>query len=195
MVRVCFAWAQLYAGIGINILESTSLPLDYVPARWLLSLRQFLHSIDATILIYQLPIYPLQRQNDGYIMDIVHSFQLFSTYEIRMINRVRLYLQITTVSDIATTDSQSLQLSTRLGKPNHLSSLSKWLYPIQPCPSHPSWSLWLKVVDRLIAPQGSFSAPLGRWTGPAASLSRNWNSYHHLDGNYHFIRQCYNSKL
>ena len=110
-------------------------------------------------------------------MDMVHSSGIFASAEIQMINYVHLYLQVTTISDITQMDGKTLQIPTRLGKPGHLSSQSKWLYPIQPRPSHQAWTLWLKVLDKIMAPGGQLLAPLGRWVDTANKLSRTWNSY------------------
>ena len=67
------AWAQLFAGTSINILEDVFTLLDYVPAHWIMALHKFLNDIKAIIKIYKLLVYPIQQEHDHHIMDIVHQ--------------------------------------------------------------------------------------------------------------------------
>lgn len=138
MLRIALWWAQHFAGISTLILNDHKTNLSYVPAKWFLSLRAFLRHINGSIQIYQPCIYQCQCYEDRLLMDVAHASQLFSPSQLEAINMCRLYMQVTTISDLTTEEGTHLQAGTYHGPPSSLYSTPKWLYPEQNKPNHTS---------------------------------------------------------
>jgi hypothetical protein len=97
---------QVAAGIiGSPFINTTS--HAYVESPWIQSVQQFLSSIKATIHIPQLKsIVPLW-QNDRAIMDLPTTHN-FSKSDLEIINACRIYMQVTTLAEIATSQGTSI---------------------------------------------------------------------------------------
>jgi hypothetical protein len=118
-------------------------------------------------------------------MDIATSMQ-FKRQELVDINLVRIYLQVCTISDIATAVGGSIHLSAWKVEPfsDRWSNLS---FPRQETPTSSQRGLWRKVLHHILCPQPSttnlcLKQPLGIWCAPSNMV---WESYM-WDGNlYH----------
>lgn len=192
MLQIAVAWAQLFAGTSKLLLNDQERYLDYVPAKWLLSIREFLSLIQGTLNIHQSISYPKQRQGDQLLMDIAHDSNIFTSHQLECINQCRLYLQVRTVSDITNKAGTHLQSGAYHGPPTTLYSQARWLFPVQSKPHHQVWTYWLKFLN-LIANHGyKLHQPLGQWLLPANQLARTWIEYRHKDGDQHFVQQLTN---
>jgi len=120
---------QVEAGISSDILALPSKELTYVTDWWFLGLRKFCsnHSIRIHVKANQVP--SSARQHDQFIMDTATSMP-FKRQEFVDINLVHIYLQVCTISDIATAVGGSLHLSALKVDPfsDHRSNLS---FPIK----------------------------------------------------------------
>ena len=88
-------WVQIIAGIQRPVLEDTQ-PIQHMEGKWFKSIREFLHKTACTIRIDGLWTPRVQRLHDQCIMDALRTSQ-----DAMRINRVRIYLQATTIADIA----------------------------------------------------------------------------------------------
>jgi ribonuclease HI len=151
---------QIEAGIGKNIFETTG-PLPHISWSWLMSIRDFLEHIDAEIRGVPITVIPRCRENDKYLMEWV-SRDRHSQREIRQIQAVRLYLQVTLLSEI--TDATGDRINQEFLTPNQRKSKSTWLWPRQEKPSRQAWITWRKFVQSTFT-TGSFKllTPLGKW--------------------------------
>ena len=95
------------------------------------------YAFEAITVLAPSPVYPPQRQHDQHIMDLVLKLS-YTDRDTKRINAVRLYLQVTTISDISNYPGTQIQAAARTGRPNHLLSEAKWIYPAQQRPDHPS---------------------------------------------------------
>jgi len=89
---------QLTSGLSQLILEDTR-PLSWSTARWVDQLREFLHTIKSQIQLSNPWHPPAHREYDRYIMDDVLHLQV-SKRQALQIQHVRLFLKVTTLSDI-----------------------------------------------------------------------------------------------
>lgn len=96
---------QLVAGIPTSPLLDTS-PRHYVDSKWLSSIRQFLHTTDATINIPNITNLIRNRTNDVPIMD--NPTKNFSTSDLECINACRLFLQVTFLSEISNAEGTAI---------------------------------------------------------------------------------------
>ena len=96
-------------------------------------------------------IVPVQRANDNkHIMDFVLSLKMFTQGELRRINYCRLFLDVHTISDIATACERYLSKELLLGNPSFETSQSKGKGVVQSRPTcDRSWQLWRRACTRL----------------------------------------------
>ncbi len=97
------SWAQWQSGHGKSIFEDTQRHLIYLECRWLQSLREFLGYINAQIVVDMPIVATPECQHDIYIMDYATECGLFSSQDLKILNYCRLYLHVTTVSELMPT--------------------------------------------------------------------------------------------
>ena len=100
LLRINVSWVQWQAGTEKSILEDTSNPLPYLESRWLPSLRQFLSTINGTIILDNNCVQPHEREGDAHIMDMASKSGEFDASALRILNYCRLYLHVTTISEL-----------------------------------------------------------------------------------------------
>jgi len=100
-LRIDLAWCQWQAGISTSLLIDTDPDkLRYLEARWLPSLRTSLNQFGATLIVDEDFVPRPERSDDQYIMDIAYRVPGIDATTIRIINYCRLYLHVTTVSEL-----------------------------------------------------------------------------------------------
>jgi hypothetical protein len=107
MLRIDLAWSQWQSGLSRPILTATSTPLPHLECRWLRSLRTFLHYSNSHLHVHQPFTQPIERIGDFHIMDYAIRSGLFDEEALRLINYCRLYLHVTTVSELFNADGTS----------------------------------------------------------------------------------------
>ena len=108
-LRINLSWCQWQAGTSTSILQNTNPDQSqYLEARWIPSLRDALHRFGASILVDDDCIPKPERVDDKYIMDVVHNHPGLPSKSIRIINYCRLYLHITTLSEMFDATGTSL---------------------------------------------------------------------------------------
>ena len=176
LLRIAVSWAQLYAGVSYGIFENTAVPLPHLQCKWLLSVRAYLSTIMATLDLDETYVPETQRENDSYIMDHVLRAGLGDA-EIERINYCRLYLQVVTVSDIATADGTRIENSMFWGERDHARLKTKWVKINQECPVDPtSWTAWRNALKRF-SDNKQLNQPLGNWTRKPSELRMDWNFF------------------
>jgi hypothetical protein len=90
---------QLSAGLIENPLFYTG-PIQYVRSPWLLSLREYLNNIKASIVINEIKTLQPIRKYDQPIMNQNYLLQYTKSQQ-EQINAVRLYLKVTTIAEIS----------------------------------------------------------------------------------------------
>jgi len=99
-LRIDLAWSQWQAGTSASILADTHVPIDYIECRWLLSLREGLRSTQASVRLDQNFVQRPERLGDLHIMDVARRSKRYSPTDLRLLNYCRLYLHVTTVSEL-----------------------------------------------------------------------------------------------
>ena len=109
------------------------------------------------------PNLKLLRTNDSFLMNRFHDAG-YKEAELAQINRCRMFLRVTTVSDIATCDGCSILQSALQGQRNPFQP-DWYLWPQQGPPTKANWKLWIAALTRtLVSPQPrALGVPLGRW--------------------------------
>ena len=182
-LQIALAWNQYTAGTGTPILEDTTSQLTYLDTVWFPDLRDFLAETKTTIEVDDPCIVPVQRVNDKHIMDFVLQ-QKFTKGELRRINYCRLYLDVHTISDIATACGRYLSKGLLLGRPSMETSRSKGNGVVQNRPTcDRSWQLWRRACTQLCSNKRTkrLYEALGPWIVPYQELRRHWPLYSKTD--------------
>jgi hypothetical protein len=100
LLRIALAWTQWQAGIDTSILSDCFTPIDYVECRWILSLRKALRASHASFRLGSSFVQSPERTYDPHIMDCARRSKHFSPTELQQLNYCRMYLHVTTVSEL-----------------------------------------------------------------------------------------------
>lgn len=183
-LQIALAWNQYTAGTGKPILEDTKTKIEYLDTVWYPDLRDFLAETNSTIEVDDPCIVPVQRENDRHIMDFILSLDIFKRGELRRINYCRLYLDVHTISDIATACGRFLSKDLLSGNTSVETSQSKGKGVVQDRPTcKRSWQLWRRACTMLCSNKRTkrLCDPLGHWIVPYQELRRQWPLYSKID--------------
>jgi hypothetical protein len=100
MLLITLDQLQYNSGLSTPLLEDPYVPAPHLEGLWIPQVRSFLRRIQGSLQIADLTIQPLQRQNDFFLMDTAVTCPLLSPSDIKRVNYCRLYLQLTTLSDM-----------------------------------------------------------------------------------------------
>jgi Reverse transcriptase (RNA-dependent DNA polymerase) len=156
-------WAQLLSGKSVSILEDTSTDIPQLHnERWITSLREFLKASEISIHIEELRQNKLQCVGDKYLMDTIESN--WTQKDIIKINRCRIYLKATTLSDVC--DPSGVKISTEASEcsPEAIIETTD-MWPNQPRPGPAHILIWKKFLKSFCDVDSfKLEEPLGMWT-------------------------------
>ena len=178
-MQINLDWVQLIAGIQSPVLEETK-PLHHIEGEWFIAIRDFLRSVKGQIKQTTGWRPQLERTNDQCLMDILTTTS--KTDAIR-INRCRIFLQATTIADIANADGT--RITDYAWTPIHNPSIdnprrSKQNWPRQPRPGPKSWRAWKAAIQKHLSSNGkgqTLKQPLGPWTVSPQQSRQEWTWY------------------
>jgi len=98
---------QLWAGLRQHVLSDTQ-PCPWIPSQWLSFLHQSMHQHQIQICYDSWTILPL-RANDRFIMEDLAD-QALPRHKLEHLNACRMYLQVTTLSEITDHTGRDLLL-------------------------------------------------------------------------------------
>jgi hypothetical protein len=177
LVRVALQWAQYCVGTGRAILEDTTTSLPHLESEWITSLRNYLRIINGKIQVDQTGVPPHMRENDQYLMDIVIQQQKYKPHQIKRINYCRLYLNVTTVSEITNARGDMIDPAMMNGNRESTISKPKWQGVNQQKPDRVSWNLWRQVCKSISHKRNNkwyLNQQLGKWVNPHQTTRRQW---------------------
>jgi hypothetical protein len=184
-LRVALGWSQWQSGLSNSILHDTRTILPHLECRWIKSLRTFLHKIHATITLENPRTVPHEREFDQHIMESVISSKLFSLADIKIINYCRLYLHVTTISELF--DATGQHILPYMYNCTRPAWFDKTKYvTLQPRPSdYQIRTKWKRFCRQWCTSDGVIAASvtLGRWLPSTTTLRPRRESY------YTFTRQ------
>lgn len=164
MIRTTIELHKIELGIGRNIF---SLPFEQyghlATDTWIKSIWQFAHENSIRIDDNTTHNIQLQRENDGYLMEIFSQYG-FSKKELQQINRCRMHMQVTSISDIVTGDGKHISNCAKHCKIDKTRP-SPFGWPVQPRPGPASRATWSRALRLCFPPQedNSLATPLGKW--------------------------------
>lgn len=107
-LMIALEWAQWQSGHHESIFHDTQTDLPHLECRWLTSTRSFMASIGATFKFAKNLVFHKERTNDLFIMQYARECGLFTTKELIIINYCRIYLHVTTVSELFEPDGRTI---------------------------------------------------------------------------------------
>ena len=145
LIRLNLQYSQREAGVGFHLLERPSEYISYLTPSWILSIRQYLSNNNMTITVSDVHVDSLKGRFDSYIMHPDH-LRRYSPAQQLDLNLVRMWLQVTTLSDMSDPLQPSrVDLSYLDAKrPPHLQTTDKW--PRQAPPTKSQSRLWKRFL-------------------------------------------------
>ena len=145
LIRLNLQYSQLESGIGEQLLEHPSIHVPYLTPTWILSVRQFLSHHNLSIRMTFPHLAPLRGRYDGYIMQASHLSR-YSHSQQRDLNLVRIYLQVTTLSDLVDVARPSTISLSALDGERSLDWIINPLWPRQETPTRQQRRLWKRFI-------------------------------------------------
>ena len=148
IIKIYLLWSQKVSGVSYNILEYPSIILPQLQEeKWITTFREFLSKSNLQIKIVNLFEASYQRTNDKYLMDQALNMNLKIT-TIQKINRCRIYLKVTTISDITNANGSHITLGAYNCNENSIINNSgEWPVQMKPGPKH--IRIWKRFLNEL----------------------------------------------
>ncbi|KAI2497104.1 hypothetical protein MHU86_17421 [Fragilaria crotonensis] len=178
LLRIAVSWFQVQAGISYSFLDRVDSELPQLESKWLTSLRCFLSSIGAHLIVDSFLPPPLQRLHDFNLVDAIQESAKFTASEIlRRLNYCRLYLNAMTASDIAKPNGRLLDHCKLNGERSLFSSRTHGISIHQERSSEAEWKLWKKANRLWSSASGEFFQPLGAWVTDIRTQRQRHHAY------------------
>lgn len=173
-MAVC--WSQWQAS---SIFHDVCTPLPHLECRWLRSVRSFLASIQGSIRLDNAYTVEGERTHDIHIIEYAQECGLFTDEDIIIINYCRLYLHLTTVSELLDADGQSIIPSLFHCRHNPQFNPSTYV-TLQRRPSdYQVRHKWQRLCREWFDSQGHLARSMrfGNWTKTGERLRRRRQTY------------------
>jgi hypothetical protein len=173
MILIELRHLQLESGSGSHLLAAPSIRLSYITPCWISSMREFMASHGLQLDVAKAKIVPLVRDHDQYVMDDFRLLPNLTDDDLNDINRVPIFLKVTTLSDIA--DGIKTHITTDAFEAKQLSDRESPLrWPRQPYVTTRQRNLWKTALKSAYTSWGhKLHHPLGSWTGIP---NQTWNA-------------------
>ena len=181
LTKITLKWWQQQAGISHPLLEYPTIKLPYLQWNWFTSLRKFLEHISGNLNITFIgeSIPPLLRKNDTPIMEEIINTTQNKNMLIKF-NRVRLYLGIYSLAEIATADVLEIDRGVWTGERKRFTNQ---LWPYQERPDSKCFQIWRRLLattflrghrTRVVYNTKNLSLenPLGSWLAESSWIQK-----------------------
>ena len=181
LIMIALRFLQIEAGSGHHLLEAPSIEIPYLTPCWITSMREFIAMNQIKLEVTDAQLVPLSRENDRYLMDDFRHLHIFDDADLSDINLCRIFLQLTTLSDI--TDGSGTQITEEAFQGKCLSdrrSMLRW--PRQLVVTTRQGNLWKKAVEAAYTSTcRTLHQPLGKWTGTSNQI---WKTFYDTESQY-----------
>ena len=161
---------QVEAGVSFDLLERPSTVLPYLTECWLLCLRRFCAEFDVSLRVLRNRLPILARVGDSCLMEQAMNLG-FKRQELVDVNLVRTFLQVTTISDIASANGLFIMRASWQGIP-FADRHSCMTFARQEQPTVYQRGLWRRLLRSYLVPHASAANlqllhPVGAWLYPS----------------------------
>jgi hypothetical protein len=144
LLLISLQHSQREAGIMYPLLERPDIHIPYLTPTWITSLRQYLYNHNITISLTDTYELQLNGKNDQSIMNLEY-LKGYTTGQQAQINRVRIHLQVATLSDMSDDTGFCIRPEYLAGdRPSNFQVCTQW--PHQPTVTRQQQRLWRKYV-------------------------------------------------
>jgi hypothetical protein len=181
MIKLRLQWAQKAAGTSEPILQNPNINIPHLEGeKWITTFREFLSDSEITIVIPEFNKQLKQCYNDIVLMDKAATLKLTKT-EMEKINNCRLYLKVTTLSDITTATGKYIKQSAiECREEAMIESNENWPNQVEPGQeSKRIWRNFLKVFTHVETLQ--LDKHLGHWYNNIPSIRTSSEYYYDID--------------
>ena len=186
-MRIVYQWYQSHAGTTFPLLEQPHIELPYLQGTVIPAIRAYLCEIHAVIRLDNTFIQPMLRLNDRSIMDMAISINTMTGTQLKRVNAVREYLNVTYLSEISTPNGRSLILGIDSGTSIHRRYIPTKRAPKQARPGRRSFDLWKQVLLQFTRNESMMlKTPLGAWTKDH-STNGIWTFYEMEEKVYEYV--------
>jgi hypothetical protein len=194
LLQISPRWYQLLAGVSFASLEYPAIPLPHLDHAFLNCSRLFLAQCRAKPVIPSVPIKPLFRPHDSFIVEAVGTLK-HTKGQAEQVNCCCLFLQADLLSEIATLSGTTIDIRAWKGTER---LLSRHDWPRQGRPDKVAWRLWRRTLIKLFCyePDGNTLAslpsvlvrPLGKWLPESRAFQRaRWSTFLDPETNHLFV--------
>ena len=175
MLQISCDHLQLQAGVSWPVLSQHGhQQRKYVDPCYLTNLWAFLDSFNASIHFdFDQWLFP-QRHNDSFIMEVITQLPGITTTDLVHAQRCRLYLGVTTIADICTSNGRSICEWALNG--NDTPRTSRFTFPNQTKPATTVWNTWQRLLHLGFCDgtKSTLTHPLGKWY--RGHITQVWNT-------------------
>jgi hypothetical protein len=174
LILIALRSLQIESGCGFHLLESPSEWVPYILECWLTLIRDFISRSKIMIKVVSARLVRTSQQHDCHVMDAIQQLEIYDDKQLFDINAVPMYLQVTTLSDIA--DANGHRISDEAFKGQKMSNqYSRLKWPRQPVVTTKQRNLWKAALEAAFTSSGmALKHPLGEWTGPPTQVWKNF---------------------
>ena len=172
LLKISLQWLRLIAGFSYCPLSRPQTDYHHIEDKWYQTTLRFLYECGASIETEPAPSV-LCREHDSCLMEDFLLLQP-TPCELKTLNQIRLFLRVTTLSDICTPTGDEIDRQCWEGTQCKTSTR---LWPRMEKPPPRAWSIWRKYISScyLIEPSTTrkkleelhLSYPLGPWLRPS----------------------------
>ena len=184
---------KLEAGVEGYLFESTcDITWTNTPSLWVAATLQYCQQYGIR---FKEPgqVLVKKRVRDVVLMSAIALYN-FTPAVLQSVNRCRIYLRVTTLSDICTADGRALHPFLTLRQPFGIRDRFSW--PAQGRPDSTDWKRWDAVLHTVVVQSGVLGRGLGHWDLSHESYLLDWDYFitdsgdlvqHSTDGWRYFV--------
>ena len=175
MLQISYDNLQLQAGVSWPVLSQNGhQQRKYVDACYITNLWEFLDAFNASIRFDFDQWLSPQRQNDSFIMEVIAKIPGITTTDLVHAQRCQLYLGVTTVTDVSTSNGRLICKWAFNG--NDLPRTSQFTFPTQTKPATNVWTTWKQLLHLGLCDgtKSTLTHPLGKWYH--GHITQVWNA-------------------
>ena len=174
---------QMEAGTERPILNDPTISLPYLTEGWVTSTRKFLSQHQIQVELTDSWNFRAPRKHDHFLMDVFRTSKAFTNHEMCQLNKVRLFLQVATLSDNSTAAGKHITENAFIAVPDkQRKSVYEWIR--QPEISVAQATLWNRALRQQFTFQPystqmsldsrKLKIPLGPWTDTPNQVWRHY---------------------
>jgi hypothetical protein len=117
------------------------------------------------------------KSTHGQFLNAIFIRQGASTAELVLLNKCRLFLRVSTMSDIPSSDGQQIIMKGMFeGHSQNGSDAAHW--PVQPRPMRGAWKVWQMHLQHLVQSESTIRLlkPLGKWDTATPASEWQYNA-------------------